>query len=64
MKPGIIVLLVAGAGLLGFGWWGMSTARGRSAFDEMAGMIPLAAGALGVILLMAGALWALLGRTR
>ena len=52
------VLLALGAGLLGFGLWGTRTAAGRRAFDEMAGMVPLAALALGAVLLLVGAaLW-------
>ena len=32
-----------------FAFWGLTTAAGRHAFDEMAGMIPLAASGLGVL---------------
>lgn len=44
-----LTLLVAGACLVAFGWWGVETVAGRRRFDEMAGMIPMAAGALGVL---------------
>ena len=47
-------LVMAGALLLAFGWWGLETTAGRHRFDEMAGMIPLAVGALGALLLTAG----------
>jgi hypothetical protein len=36
-----------------FAWWGLTTTSGRRAFDEMAGMIPLAAGAIGVVFALA-----------
>jgi hypothetical protein len=38
-----------------FAYWGLSTVPGRRAFDEMAGMIPLAAAVLGALLAVAGA---------
>lgn len=33
-----------------FAYWGLNTVAGRSAFDEMAGMIPLAAAPVGLCL--------------
>ncbi len=45
-------LLVVGGALAAFGWWGVETASGRRRFDEMAGMIPMGAGALGVLLVL------------
>lgn len=38
-----------------FAYWGLHTVAGRRAFDEMAGMVPLAAGALGVLFLIVAA---------
>jgi hypothetical protein len=38
-----VALLVAALACEAFAWWGLSTPAGRLAFDEMAGMIPLAA---------------------
>ena len=32
-----------------FAYWGLTTTSGRRAFDEMAGMIPFAAGCAGVL---------------
>ena len=53
-----IVLLVAGAACELFAYWGITTVPGRRAFDEMAGMIPLAAAPLGLVLMAAAvALW-------
>ena len=43
---------MAGALLLAFGWWGVETPAGRHRFDEMAGIIPEAARALGALLLL------------
>ena len=42
-----------------FAYWGLATTSGRQTFDEMAGMIPLAAGAVGVLFAVValGAWW-------
>ena len=37
---------------MAFGHWGLQTAAGRKAFDEMDGMIPFGARVLGVALLI------------
>lgn len=51
-------LLLAGALSALFGAWGTYTPAGRREFDEMAGMIPMAALYLGGLLIAAGAaLW-------
>ena len=44
MKPASIVCALAGIACELFAYWGLNTVRGRRAFDEMAGMIPLAVG--------------------
>jgi hypothetical protein len=52
------VLLSVGAACLAFAYWGLKTPAGRRAYDEMAGIIPMAAGLLGVMLcVVALALW-------
>jgi lipopolysaccharide export LptBFGC system permease protein LptF len=52
------VLLAAALACFGFSYWGLNTVSGHAAFDEMAGMIPLAATPIGVlILLCAAVLW-------
>lgn len=52
------LLLVAALGCFGFSYWGLNTVSGRGAFDEMAGMIPLAAAPVGILLLLCAAvLW-------
>lgn len=48
-------LLILGVVTIAFGWWGYYTESGRHQFDEMAGMLPLAALALGPLLLVIGA---------
>lgn len=50
-------MLLAGIGIvmLAFGFWGTQTAAGRHAFDEMDGIIPVAAGAVGAFLLLTAA---------
>lgn len=41
-----------------FAYWGLETTRGRRTFDEMAGIIPVGVGAVGVVLVVvAVALW-------
>lgn len=47
-------LLILGAIALAFGWWGVYTVSGRRQFDEMAGILPLAAFALGGLLVVVG----------
>lgn len=54
---GLLVML--GIGLIAFGYWGLETVAGRQAFDEMAGMIPFGAQVLGVVLLSAAAVIAI-----
>lgn len=59
MRQLLPALLVAAAlGCFGFGYWGLHTVAGRAAFDEMAGMIPLVALPLGVLLLVGAAVLA------
>lgn len=48
------ILLILGAIAAAFGWWGVYTAAGRRQFDEMAGILPLAALALGGLLIVIG----------
>jgi hypothetical protein len=49
---------VAALPLYVFGYWGCSTKAGRRRFDEMAGIIPSAARALGILFaLVACILW-------
>ncbi|MBI4468308.1 MAG: hypothetical protein HY650_03190 [Acidobacteria bacterium] len=56
MRIALWILTTLGAILAGFGWWGTKTTLGRQAFDEMAGIIPFAAGAFGTILLITAVL--------
>lgn len=42
-------LLALAVGLVGFAYWGLYTVDGGHAFDEMAGMVPFAAGVLGAL---------------
>ncbi|MEY2563220.1 MAG: hypothetical protein QOH88_1413 [Verrucomicrobiota bacterium] len=42
------ILIVAAVICEGFAYWGLETRAGRAAFDEMAGMIPLAAAPIGL----------------
>jgi hypothetical protein len=51
------LLLLLLALLLGaFAYWGLYTRAGAARFDEMAGMIPVAAAAAAALLLLAAAL--------
>lgn len=47
---------VSGIALMAFGYWGSATAAGMRAFDEMDGLIPLFAGALGAAFTIGGIL--------
>jgi hypothetical protein len=55
-------LLVLAVGCVAFAYWGVSTTSGRRAFDEMAGMIPMGVGALGILLAIAAAIVWWMGR--
>ena len=46
--------LVLGFIAMAFGWWGANTAAGRQRFDEMAGIIPIAALVLGTVIFAIG----------
>jgi hypothetical protein len=51
-------LFVAAMACLAFAYWGLRTPAGRRAFDEMAGIIPMAAGLAGVLFcVVALAIW-------
>ncbi|WP_376092136.1 hypothetical protein ACE7GA_23035 [Roseomonas sp. CCTCC AB2023176] len=43
MRSLALLCLVLAFGLAAFGYWGLATSAGRHAFDEMAGMVPVAA---------------------
>jgi hypothetical protein len=64
LRTAAAVLAVAGAGLVGFGWWGVNTAAGQRRYDEMAGMIPFFAEVAGAILLVVAFLLLLLSARR
>ena len=59
MRSWIVALLAIGAiACMSFSWWGLNTAAGRAAYDEMDGIIPFAAGPLGLVLgLVALVVW-------
>lgn len=50
------ICLLLAVPLGAFSWWGGSTADGRHAFDEMAGIVPFAAGVAAVLLLVVSAI--------
>ena len=53
-----LILLTAAFACLAFAYWGMETPSGRRAYDEMAGIIPMAVGLVGAILgVVALAIW-------
>jgi len=58
-------LLALAAASFGFAYWSLATPAGRGAYDEMAGIIPMAAGFAGVLLCGAALaiwLWRIFGR--
>jgi hypothetical protein len=52
MKTAAHILVALTLALGAFGWWGIETAAGRRAFDEMAGMIPYGALVVGCLCLL------------
>jgi len=64
MRVTAVILALSGALLVAYGWWGVNTVAGRRRYDEMAGMIPFGLGVLGVLLLAAGAVVALIAVLR
>ena len=52
MKIFLIISAILGLSLFIFGYWGQHSGAGRIKFDEMAGMIPLGAYWLGIILIL------------
>jgi len=51
-------LLVAAIACFAFAYWGLETPAGRRAYDEMAGMIPMAAALAGTVFCVcAVAIW-------
>lgn len=57
MKPIMpIFLLAIAVACEAFAYWGLNTVAGRAAFDEMAGIIPLAAAPLGLCFALAALL--------
>jgi len=58
-----LILCSIGVVAVIFSIWGTKTDLGRHTFDEMAGIIPLAAGAVGALLILGGAIW-MIARTR
>ena len=53
-----LFLLTAALASLAFAYWGLETPGGRRAYDEMAGIIPMAAGFAGAVFFVAAlGLW-------
>lgn len=55
LRGAAILLAVATMACEVFAYWSLNTIAGRHAFDEMAGIIPMAAGALGLPLALGSA---------
>ena len=55
MRRAALICLCLALLLAGLAWWGLSTPSGRQRFDEMDGMIPVAAGVLAALLAIAAA---------
>lgn len=53
-----LFLLTAAFACLAFAYWGLETPGGRRAYDEMAGIVPMATGLAGAVFVVAAAaLW-------
>lgn len=53
-----VLLLTLAFACFAFAYWGLEMPGGRRTFDEMAGIVPLAIGLVGAVLLVAAAaLW-------
>jgi hypothetical protein len=48
------LFLLLGFVAIVFGWWGANTVSGRNRFDEMAGIVPMAALVLGTVVFAVG----------
>ena len=46
----VVALVIGSVALLAFAAWGMWTTTGRRRFDEMDGLYPMLAGALGAVM--------------
>ena len=55
MRTASLILFALALACEALAWWGLRTVGGQHAFDEMAGMIPLAAAAFGALLAVASA---------
>ncbi len=52
------ILLIIGTTCVIFSYWGLNTTAGHNAYDEMAGIIPLAAAPVGLVFIaLAGGVW-------
>ena len=58
------ILAALALALAAFAWWGLYTASGAVAFDEMDGLIPFFAGVLAAMLAIGAAVVWSLGRRR
>ncbi|NUZ07972.1 hypothetical protein [Piscinibacter koreensis] len=56
MQAVALLFAVVGIACEAFAYWGLSTASGRLAFDEMAGIVPFATGVSGAVLIAFAAL--------
>lgn len=53
MRTIALILFLIGLACEAFAFWGLETRAGRRAFDEMAGMIPMAAAPVGLLFVIA-----------
>lgn len=60
----VLALVATAVPLILFAWWGQYTVAGHRAYDEMDGLYPFGAGALGLLLTLAAALAAWLATRR
>jgi hypothetical protein len=57
MKIAVVLAMVVGLAMMAFGWWGQRSEAGRRKYDEMDGIYPWIAMAVGGMIVVIGIAW-------
>lgn len=57
MKIAVVLAIVLGLAMMAFGWWGQHSLSGRRKYDEMDGIYPWIALAVGGMIVVIGITW-------